>query len=150
MHGAGTMSAKRTRIAVGLVSGAALLVTILGCRASATAPPRPAATGAYCRLTVTESEGCGDADVEALIAPARPRIEECRGARGGKLRVRVQRTAAGKLAFHVEPGSSLDPRERQCVLDALSTVEAAENKTAWTGGANVPPTGFTSHIVIEW
>ncbi|MDB4939338.1 MAG: hypothetical protein JWP87_6310 [Labilithrix sp.] len=108
----------------------------------------PSAPASRCRLTVTDTEGCGPRDVEALLAPVRTRLESCRGASGGKLRVRV-RKVAGKLAFDVEPGSSLDPTEKQCVLDALSTIHDDESATAWTG-LNVRPTGFTSLITIEW
>lgn len=110
-------------------------------------PPAPASR---CRLTVTDSEGCGPRDVEALVAPVRTRIENCRASSGGKLVIRV-RKAGGKLGFDVEPGSSLDPREKQCVLEALSTIHDDESTsaTAW-GGVNIPPTGFTSLLTIEW
>jgi hypothetical protein len=100
-------------------------------------------------VTVTDTEGCGSGDVEALIAPVRPQIERCRGASGGKLRVRVRKAAGGKLAFGIEPGSSLDPSEQKCVLEALASLDADESSTAWAG-LNVRPTGFTSLLTIEW
>lgn len=102
-----------------------------------------------CRLTVTGAEGCAPHDVESLIEPVRPRIEHCRARAGGKLLVRVHRAPGGKLAFDVEPGSSLDPTEKKCVLEALSTLDVDEASTAWTG-LNVKPTGFTSLLTIEW
>lgn len=105
-------------------------------------------TASACRLTVTESVGCRSSQIEALIAPARSRIEACRGTTGGKLRIRV-RHDGGKVAFDVEPGSSLDPTEKQCVLDALATIHEGVASTVWSG-ASVPPTGFTSLITIEW
>jgi hypothetical protein len=122
-------------------------------RAPAGAASAPTAEGpptapSRCRLTVTNTEGCGPHDVEELLAPARTRLENCRRASGGKLLVRV-RKAAGRLAFDLEPGSSLDPTEKQCVLEALSTIHDDESSTAWTG-LNIRPTGFTSLITIEW
>lgn len=57
--------------------------------------------------------------------------------------VRVRKAPGGKLAFDVASGSSLDPTERQCVLEALSTLEVDESATAWTG-ISIPPSGFTS------
>lgn len=108
----------------------------------------PPAPPQRCRLTVTDTKGCGPRDVEALVAPVRTRIENCHGSSGGKLRIRVSK-AAGKLAFDIEPGSSLDPTERQCVLDALSTIHEDESSTAWSG-VGLRPTGFTSLITIEW
>lgn len=109
---------------------------------------RPSAPASRCRLTVTDTEGCGARDVEALLTPVRTRLENCRGTTGGKLRVRA-RGVAGKLAFDVEPGSSVDPTDKQCVLEALSTIHDDESATAWTG-LNVRTTGFTSLITIEW
>lgn len=109
---------------------------------------RARAVVSACRLSVTESVGCRTSDIEAVIAPVRSRIESCRGTTGGKLRIRVHE-AAGKLAFDVEPGMSLDPTEKQCVLDALATIHEGVSSTVWTG-ASVPPTGFTSLITIEW
>lgn len=108
-------------------------------------PPR----ASRCRLTVTDSEGCGPADVEKLIEPVRPRIERCRTTTGGRLIVRVRKAAKGRVAFDLEPGSSLDPTEKRCVLDALASLNIDESSTAWTG-LNIRPTGFTSLITIEW
>ncbi|HSO35779.1 MAG TPA: hypothetical protein VLT33_24790 [Labilithrix sp.] len=142
--------------------------TILGCAAPAPAPVRstttaastppgvplaapegPPAPASRCRLTVTDTEGCGPADVEKIIEPVRPRLERCRTTTGGKLLVRVRKAGRGRLAFDLEPGSSLDPTEKRCVLDALASLEVDESSTAWTG-LNVRPTGFTSLITIEW
>ncbi len=99
-------------------------------------------------MTATETMGCDRQEVEALFAPARGRIQECRGASGGKLVVRV-REARGKMAFELLPGSSLDPSQKQCVLEALSQVSTKDN-AALHGGAGIPPTGFTSVLTIEW
>ena len=101
-----------------------------------------------CRLTLTETVGCEPREIEAMFAPVRGRIEECRGASGGRLKLRV-RNSSGKLAFEVLPGSSLDARQKQCVLDALSEVHPAAGSTVWSG-ASVPPTGFTSLMTLEW
>lgn len=140
---------------IGLTVVAAVLVAACG------APPPPAAsppiattaTGAQrCRLTVTDTEGCQPAEVEALVEPVRARIEHCRGASGGKVTIRVRRDpgARGRLAFDVAPGTSLDPTERKCVLDALNALQENESSTAWTGGAAIPPSGFSSLLTIEW
>jgi hypothetical protein len=110
--------------------------------ADATVAPR-------CKLTASGAEGCEPRDVESLVEPVRPRIEHCRARAGGKLVVRVRKAPSGKLAFDVEPGSSLDPAETKCVLEALSTLDIDEASTAWTG-LNVTPTGFTSLLTIEW
>jgi hypothetical protein len=130
--------------------------------ADARAPEGPPAPAARCRLTVTETEGCGPGDVEALLEPVRPRIERCHavtagggaaggggGGGGGKIMIRIHRAADGKLSFELEPGTSLDPTEKACVLEALTALSADESSTAWAG-LNVRPTGFTSLITIEW
>jgi hypothetical protein len=106
-------------------------------------------SGPPCRLTVTSTAGCAPDEVEAMIAPIRPRIERCRAHGGGKIHVRVQKAPSGKLAFDVLPGSSLDPTEKKCVLEALSALNADESATGWSA-SNVRPTGFTSQVTIEW
>lgn len=117
---------------------------------TATRPEGPPAPARRCRVTATNTEGCGSSDVETLIEPVRPRIEHCRAGSGGKLEVRVRKAPGGKLAFDLQPGSSLNPTEKQCVLAALSTLDVNESSTAWAGGTSLPPTGFTSLITIEW
>ena len=110
--------------------------------------PPPAAP--RCRLTVTETDNCRPNDVEALVAPARSRLERCRGASGGKLIVRVRKAPGGKLAFDVAPGTSLYPTERTCAMDALNSLQQSESSTAWTGGTSIPPSGFSSLLTVEW
>ena len=123
--------------------GEAACKAIRGERPTAEGTPAP-----RCRLTVTKTEGCEPRDVEVLIAPVRTRVENCRRTSGGKLSIRIRRDA-GRLTFEVAPGSSLDPTERQCILDALSTIRDGESSTDWSGG-NARPTGFTSLITLEW
>lgn len=107
-------------------------------------------TAPACRVTATETLGCSASEAEALVAPARPRLESCHQGQGtdGKLRIRVHESD-GKLAFEVQPDSSLDPTEKQCVLDALSKLNDP-TLTNLSYGPSVPPTGFTSLITIEW
>jgi hypothetical protein len=117
--------------------------------APAVASGAPAADGGAvsCRMTVTEASGCTTSDIEAMIAPARARIEGCRNASGGKIRIRM-RNVGGKLVFDVEPSASLDPTERRCVLEALSTLH--DDGSNLSTGATIPPSGFTSIILFEW
>jgi len=98
---------------------------------------------------VTDTQGCQPNQVEAMVEPVRSRIEHCRGTSGGKLTVRV-RNAAGKLAFDVAPGTTLDPTEKKCVMDALTSLQQSESSTAWAQAPAIPPTGFTSLLTIEW
>ena len=114
---------------------------------TAVGPPAPAPR---CRLTVTDTQGCGTSDVEKLIAPVRTRIENCRSSSGGKLRIRARKAPGGKLAFDVEAGSTLNPTEKQCVLEALGTLHEEDAPGAFTGTGGIPPSGFTSLITVEW
>jgi hypothetical protein len=97
---------------------------------------------------VTDPVGCDAAQIETLVAPVRAQLEACRGVAGGKVRIRVSR-ASGELSFDVEPGASLDPTERRCVLEALRSIHDAVGTNLSTG-ASVPPTGFTSLLTVEW
>ena len=102
-----------------------------------------------CQVTATEPAGCIPAgtDAEAPPAVARRALEGCRAS--GDVVIRVHRMA-GQPSFAIVPGPSLDPRERQCVIDALTAVYSADNETLWSGGAGVPPTGFASALTIRW
>lgn len=96
---------------------------------------------------VQELRGNEARDLDPALSPTLHRqLEACHGSSGGKLRVRVRREG-GRLSFEAEPSASLDPTERACVLDAL---RRAEVEQALSTGANVPPTGFTSLLTIEW
>jgi len=126
---------------------AACMVACTFCACSPVAPTRSP-------TTVTGADEGTNAALEppadaALIEPVRSRVEHCRARAGGKLLVRVRRAPGGKLAFDIAPGSSLDPTEKQCALEALSTLDVDESSTAWAG-LNVRPTGFTSLLTIEW
>ena len=80
----------------------------------------------------------------------RPRIEACRGSSGGKVRIRIVHAPAGGFTFRVLPGSSLDPTERECILDALSTLNETGTSTGTFQGTSIPPTGFTSQLTVEF
>lgn len=97
-------------------------------------------------MSVSETEGCTPAEIQALLAPARSSIEECAGATGGKVVIRL-RSTNGKLTFDVAPGASLDPTERRCILDALAKIPTDE-RVRTTG--NPEANGFTSLVTIEW
>ena len=47
----------------------------------------------------------------------------------------------------IEPGSSLDPTLRDCVLQALSTIDVPESGA---NGAVSGASGFTSLIAVSW
>jgi hypothetical protein len=150
-----TVAARRRMRRVTLM--VALLVFAGGCRLTAATPAEvqttsaepPIGPPAMCRLTTTETVGCDSREVEALLEPVRVRLEACRGSSSGKLTIRV-RSAGGKLTLDPVPGSSLDPRQRQCVLDALTQVYTTENTTLWSVAPGVPPTNFTSLLTVSW
>jgi hypothetical protein len=102
-----------------------------------------------CRLTVTDTEGCAPEEVAALVASVRPRLEACHGSSGGKVRIKIIHHPEGGFTFAVQPGASLNPTERQCILDALATMNETGTSTGLTG-LSVPATGFTSHLTIEF
>jgi hypothetical protein len=78
----------------------------------------------------------------------RRRVESCHQGGSGKVRVGVHESG-GKLSLDAETGPSLDPMDKPCVLEALSTVHEASTRNL-SYGPSVPPTGFTSQVAIEW
>lgn len=106
------------------------------------APVRPQA-----RVFVEQSEGAESARLRAAFAPAEARVSECVSGSGGVVRLRVvARPDGARLTF--EPSSALGPRERRCVLEALSTVDVPSAAADPTPTAK--PSGFTALFRIEW
>lgn len=139
---------------LGRVAAAVMVIVLLGCAKTtpvgtvAPSSPKDQANAALrCRFTTSEAQGCGPTEIESLLDPARVRLERCLGPSGGKIRVRV-RDVDGRLAFEIEPGPSLDIRQRQCVLEALATID--DPTSSLSNGATVRPSGFTALLTIEW
>lgn len=84
-----------------------------------------------------------------LPGKAQSQLEACHTSGGGKLRVRITREGE-KRSLAIEPGSSLDPTERHCVLEALQALRDDEIGGSLGSGATVPATGFTSLLTVEW
>ena len=99
-------------------------------------------------MSVTDTKGCSEQEIERLVTSVQGRIEECHGEGGGKVRIRIGDGEDGHLHFDVEPGSTLNPAERTCILDALATLDG-DNRDA-VGVAPPRPHGFTSLVTIEW
>lgn len=80
-------------------------------------------------------------------------MSECVPGSGGVLRLRVASGPDG-ARFTIErsslvgPRSPLGPRERRCVLEALSTVDVPSAAADPTPTAK--PSGFTALFRIEW
>ncbi len=99
-------------------------------------------------LWVTEANGVPPALVAQAYQAAREPLQSCQQSGGGKVNVRITRQE-GRFHLSVEPGASLDPSARHCVLEALSTVEL-EDTAGNVGGPAIKPSGFTSLITVSW
>jgi hypothetical protein len=100
------------------------------------------------RLEVERVEGVASARLHALLEPALERARQCLPGRGGKLHIRVT-SRESRLVVSAEPGHSLDPTARACVLEALTTVSLEETASN-AGGPGVPPSNFTSLVTVSW
>jgi hypothetical protein len=105
------------------------------------------------RLLVEESVGAETARVRAALAAAEPRVGECVPGSGGVIRLRVASGPDG-ARFTIERSSlvgrrsRLGPRQRRCVLEALSTVDVPSATADASPSAR--PSGFTALFRIEW
>jgi hypothetical protein len=137
----------------------ALFPSVLSsCQFSATAMPRPAqvettsaevVTGPQRECRSASESGCVPAETEAILERAQSRIEECRGPHAGKVTLRA-RVIDGKLALRASPDTTLDPRDRQCIYDTLQEANTVQNNTLWSQAPQIPPSNFTSLVMIEW
>lgn len=131
-----------------LVRGVVVLVFV-GCAAATSSPSVTSASAPRAKVQVVRAEGLPPERVSAIFGPAAAPIEHCMPAGSrGKIEVRVQ-SRGGALDVAVVPGASLDPRARACALDALSSVYLEETATN-AGTPAVPPSGFTSLLMVSW
>jgi hypothetical protein len=96
-----------------------------------------------------ETEPGAATPLEAALQPARERVARCLPTSSGKLEIVVTRYQGGSVQLSIAPSASLDPTARDCVLEALSTVDI-EQAGGSVGGPAIPPTGYTSLIRISW
>jgi hypothetical protein len=99
------------------------------------------------RVDVTESKGVSSAQLAPLVQAKTP-LQHCHNGAGGKINVRITRKD-NATNMSVEPGASLDPEARHCVLEALSTL-GLEETGGNVGGPGGKPSGFTSLITLSW
>jgi hypothetical protein len=53
------------------------------------------------------------------------------------------------LHVTAQPGTSLDPTQRSCAVEALTRAFGTETASN-VGGPAVPPSGFTSLLTVRW
>jgi hypothetical protein len=112
----------------------------------ASAPPAP---GEHF-VKLTESTAPSEEHEVSVPEPVQTRLEACHPRHdGGKLRFRIVRDQ-GQISFRPEPGSPLDPTERQCALQALKEMRQDDIASSLWSGATVPATGYTPLLTIEW
>jgi hypothetical protein len=115
--------------------------------------PRPldSASNTYVRpvpvLVVEQVSGAEPARTRAVLAPAASATEPCRPGAGGVIRLKLS-AADGKARYAVEPSTSLDPAQRRCVLEALSTIEI--DGISGDASPSSRPSGFTALFRLEW
>jgi hypothetical protein len=100
------------------------------------------------RLEVKNAAGDLDSRSNTAYQAAQPHVARCHPGTAGKVEVRLTKEDRA-THLHIEPGTSLNPAEGHCVLEALSTVDLEETGGN-VGGPAVKPSGFTSLITISW
>jgi hypothetical protein len=101
-------------------------------------------------VKLTESTAPSEEHEVSVPEPVQTRLEACHPRHdGGKLRFRIVRDQ-GQISFRPEPGSPLDPTERQCALQALKEMRQDDIASSLWSGATVPATGYTPLLTIEW
>jgi hypothetical protein len=98
-------------------------------------------------LVLEKVEGAEPARARAIFAPVPRAIRECHPGSGGVIRMTLT-AADGRAEYKVEPATSLGPRARRCVLEALSTVEI--EGISGDASPSARPPGFTALFRFEW
>jgi len=100
------------------------------------------------RVRLEEVQGADPARTRASFAVLGRPLQECMAATSGVIRVRIERRGE-RVEMSVAPGTTLGPNERRCILETLSTLNY-ENLPPRGIPSDVPATGFTALLRIEW
>lgn len=151
-----------------LVCVATLICSLLGCGSRPEGAPTSAVSGArdvdpitgrplepldpegprHDHVKVVERDPKDEHEVRIPLR-AQQELEECHAKGGGKVRLRLRREN-GRRTFEVVGARSLSPAEQRCVLDSLQRLRDDETPGALGARPDVPVTGFTSFLTVEW
>lgn len=111
-------------------------------------PTRSTTKAPPMRFEVRRVEGTTAVHIQTLLDPAREAVRRCVDGGGGKLEIQLTNRRSG-LEISVEPGPSLEPTARACVLAALSSIHL-EQTGSLAGGPSPAPSSFTSLVTVSW
>jgi len=98
-------------------------------------------------LVLEKVDGAQAARAGAVFAPAQKALGECHARAGAVVRLRLA-SEGGRAHYAIEPATMLNPAERRCVLEALSTVDM--DGISGDASPSARPSGFTALVRIEW
>ena len=131
-----------------VIASALCLLVSTGCTSSSSKPRGPEVHPSSPAVEVRHARGLDASRVRALVAPSLASLHQCAPGSGGKINVEITVTE-GAIHAAVEPSPSLNPLLRECVLQALSTIDV-DQSGGDIPGVSVPPSGFTSLLAIWW
>ncbi len=116
---------------------------------AATPPPNEVTNDpSLVRLSPNPSEENSPKQLRSVSLQSDQRRLRCFAGTTGKVNVVVTRHD-NAILLGFEPGVSLDPTVRDCLLETLSTYDL-EDTGSNVGGTSIPPTGYTSIIQVSW
>lgn len=110
--------------------------------------PGPQRVGVEAVVALEDLEGAAPARARAALVEAARSAPECAPGSTGAIRVRVVQEG-GRTRLAVEPGTSLDPRAQQCVLDTLSRADL-DDVSSRASASERGHGGFSALLRIEW
>lgn len=111
-------------------------------------PPTPVEIVDSLLFRIENVQGASAAAAGVAFAPVQEPVERCLPPRPGVLRVLVA-SESGRASVQVAPGSDVDPTTRQCMIDALASIDVAA-VLAGTGTPSADARRFASTVNISW
>ena len=101
------------------------------------------------RVDIEGAEPGQESLARAILTAAKIPMKECKpGGGGGTMRIRLKSDARSAY-FVVDAGSSLDEAVRNCVLEALSTIDIPDTLSQ-SSPSSAAPKGFSSVITVQY
>ncbi len=109
----------------------------------------PAAGAIVPRILVEQVEPGQEALAQAIVAAAKPSLDDCRAiAGGGLLRLTIV-SSKSREQITIDPSSTVSAEVRHCVLEALSSLDVPDTLSQ-SSPSSRPSSGFSSIFTVAW
>jgi hypothetical protein len=101
------------------------------------------------RVVVEQVEPGQEALAQAIVAAAKPSLDDCRANAGGGLLKLTIVSSKSREQITIDPSSTVSESMRECVLEALSALDVPDTLSQ-SSPSSRPSSGFSSIFTVAW